>query len=138
MFLLFYLAYFTKYIALLISQLIHCQRYIFYLPLALSFCYQIHPVTRSDRKSNNTWAACMRKCKLLLLTGFITDDSLDNVSFRDLRLPTITRSSDNAFDVFFCCMQLEHAPSNQNMIPFLLMLQARLLFTYKHSLVFLH
>lgn len=78
----------------------------------------------------------MRKCKLLLLTGFITDDRLDNVSFRDLRLPTITRSSDNAFDVFFCCMQLEHAPSNQNMIPFLLMLQARLLFTYKHSLVF--
>lgn len=43
----------------------------------------------------------MRKCKLLLLTGFITDDRLDNVSFRDLRLPTITRSSDNAFDVFF-------------------------------------
>lgn len=38
----------------------------------------------------------MRKCKLQLLTGFIADDRVDNVSFRDLRLPTITPSSDNA------------------------------------------
>lgn len=76
----------------------------------VKFCYQIHPVTRSDRKSNNTWAAWMRKCKLQLLTGFIADDRVDNVSFRDLRLPTITRSSDNALWRVFCCMQLEHAP----------------------------
>lgn len=38
----------------------------------------------------------MRKCKLQLLTGFIADDRVDNVSFRDLRLPAIARSSDNA------------------------------------------
>lgn len=38
----------------------------------------------------------MRKCKLLLLTGLIAGDRVDNVSFRDLRLPTITPSSDNA------------------------------------------
>lgn len=76
----------------------------------VKFCYQIHPVTRSDRKSNNTWAAWMRKCKLQLLTGFIADDRVDNVSFRDLRLPAIARSSDNALWRVFCCMQLEHAP----------------------------
>lgn len=42
------------------------------------------------------------------------------------------------FDVFFVVCNWNMHPSNQNMIPFLYLLQARLLFTYKHFHIFLH